>query len=98
MMSATEKDIVTRDRHGVVLRYSPGRLRPHHVERQPQVSDRRRNNLIAAERELLSLQIIAEHLDVSDIGMTRIHDALNTIRRALDLKRPSLGLATRTGM
>lgn len=63
-----------------------------HEERQPQLSDRERRRLIKAERELLTLQIIAEHLDLSDIAMTRIADALEAIRLALQVKRRKYGM------
>jgi hypothetical protein len=47
--------------------------------------------VIAADHELAVLRIIAEHLDLSDIGMTRIMDALETIGDALDRMRDLLG-------
>jgi hypothetical protein len=88
--------IVRRDHHGVVLRYvDPGELRAHHSDRRLQVSDRQRAALVAAERECLVLRVIAEHLDVSDIGMNRIDDALSIIRRALNSLRPGFGLSPR---
>jgi endonuclease/exonuclease/phosphatase family metal-dependent hydrolase len=94
-MSAVLREIVTRDRHGVVLRYLPDRLGPHHTEQRPQVSDRRRLALIKAEREWLTLRIVADHLDISDIGRTRIDDALEAIRVALEFKRQDYGMVTR---
>jgi hypothetical protein len=86
-------DIVTRNSAGVVLRYTdPSVRRPHHVERKPQVSDSERIALIKAERELLTLQIIADHLGLSEIGMTRVSDALEAIRLALGVKRRQYGM------
>jgi len=85
---------VQRMHDGVLLRYGdPGALRPHHAYERPQVSDRRRNALIKAEGELLALQIIADHLDLSGIARTRIADALESIRVALEVKRRDYGMA-----
>jgi hypothetical protein len=86
-------DIILRDRNGVFLRYSdPSVRRLHHDERRPQPSDRERMALLRAERACLTLMVLAEHLDLSDIALTRINDELCAIQRALDLKRPRLGM------
>lgn len=50
-------------------------------------SDRERIALIKAQTELAALEIILEHLDLSDIAQTRICDALDTIREAIEVKR-----------
>ena len=85
--------MITRDRNGVVLRYADPSVRlPHHDTRQIQTSDRERMRLIKAERELLTLQIIADHLGLSEIGMTRVSDALEAIRVALEVKRRQIGM------
>jgi hypothetical protein len=92
-VSAATNDIVRRDQHGVVLRYAdPSVLRPHHVERRTHVSDTRRNRLIKAERELLALRIIADHLDLSEIALTRISHSLEAIRLGLEVKRQDYGM------
>ena len=87
--------IVTRNAAGVVLRYTdPSVRRPHHDERRQQPSDRERMRLLKAERELLTLQIIADHLGLSEIGQTRVADALEAIRLALQVKRREYGMQT----
>jgi hypothetical protein len=68
--------------------------RPHHDERKAQPGDRERMRLLKAERELLTLQIIADHLGLSEIGMTRVSDALESIRLALQVKRREYGMQT----
>jgi hypothetical protein len=89
--------VVARNHHGVLLRYAdPSVLRPHHVEQRPQISDGRRAALIRAERELLTLRIIADHLDLSSIALTRIGDALESIRVALEVKRRDYGMSAKT--
>ncbi len=85
--------IERRNDEGVILRYHPDQLGPHHLERRPQVADRQRMQLLKAERSLLTLWVIAENLNLSDIAMTRIADELETIRRALDTKRRDYGMA-----
>jgi hypothetical protein len=95
MNGATEHGhaIVRRDAHGVLLRYAdPAVLRRHHVEQIPRASDSERIALIAAEKALRALEIIAEHLDVSDLGMSRFRRALAVVRIALEAKRSALGL------
>jgi hypothetical protein len=74
-------DIIVRDRNGVLLGYCG-----------PQPSDIERMRLIKAERELLTLQIIADHLGLSEIGQTRVADALEAIRLALQVKRRQCGM------
>jgi hypothetical protein len=86
--------IVVRDNYGVLLRYGdPGDLRDVHRQRKPQPSDRQRISLLKGERELLTLRIIADHLDLSDIALTRIDDALEAIRVALEFKRRDYGMS-----
>ena len=78
----------------VILDYGdPSTRRPHHVERRPQASDRLRGALIRAERELTRLEIICEHLELSEVGVERICWSLKTIRAYLDMERPALSLA-----
>jgi hypothetical protein len=87
-------DIILRDSRGVLLRYTdPSVLHAHIAEQRPQVSDRRRISLLKAERELLTLRIIADHLDLSNSALTRISDALEVIRVALEVKRRDYGMA-----
>jgi hypothetical protein len=62
------------------------------VEHMPQPNDGARIAVLRAEHELAVLEIIAQHLDLSEIGLNRILDALDTIREALELKRPKLGM------
>jgi hypothetical protein len=86
--------VLKRDDHGVLLNYGdPGAKHRHHVEQRPQVADRQRMQLLKAERSLLTIWVIAENLNLSDIAMTRIADELETIRRALDIKRRDYGMA-----
>jgi hypothetical protein len=85
-------DIILRDRNGVLLRYSdPSVRRQHHDERKLQPGDRERMALLRAERACLTIMVIGEHV-LSDIAMTRLLDELHAIQRALDLKRPRLGM------
>jgi hypothetical protein len=84
-------DVVTRNREGVWLRYSPDKVGRHHVERRPQPSDCERIALLKAERACLTIRIIGEHV-LGDLGMRRLLDELRAIQRALDLKRPALGM------
>jgi hypothetical protein len=85
-------DIVTRNSAGVVLRYAdPSVRRAHHDSRQIQPTDRERVALLRAERACLTILIIGEMV-LSDIAMTRLLDELHAIQRALDLKRPRLGM------
>jgi hypothetical protein len=78
----------------VILDYGdPSALRQHHIERRPQAPDRLRTALLRAERELTRLEIICEHLAVSEVGLERITWALHTIRAYIEQERPALGLA-----
>jgi hypothetical protein len=94
MMRAAPQDVVCRNHEGVVLRYAPSALGRHHIERRPQTSDRDRVRLIAAEREILIMTIIFDHLELSGIARTRLDDAVTRIRRALAIKRRNLGMAS----
>jgi hypothetical protein len=47
---------------------------------------------LKAEKGLTTIEIILDHLDVSDIAKNRLDDALRAIYEALQLKRPRLGL------
>jgi hypothetical protein len=96
MSAVAETVIVRRDAHGVVLRYYPDRLGPHHTERKRHPSDRERMDLLRAERACLTILIIGEMV-LSDIAMTRLLDELHAIQRALNLKRPKLGMAPAEG-
>lgn len=94
MSAVGERDIIRRDHNGVVLRYvDPSVRRPHHTSRQPQPSDRLRMAILKAERQLHILEIIVEHLGVSEIGLERIFYALRTIECALSQARAELGLS-----
>lgn len=78
----------------VLLDYGdPSLRRAHHVEQRPQVSDRLRQALLRAEGELMRLEILFEHIEVSELGAERICWALHTIRAYLAMERPTLGLA-----
>lgn len=93
-MSAVLHADVRHDRHGVVLRYPghdvPGR---HHIEQRHHASDRARIALIEAEKEFRVLALIAEHLDVSEHGRSRIYLGLSRIQCAHDLLRRECGLS-----
>jgi hypothetical protein len=81
---------LVRNDEGVLLRYNVDAPLP--AQRKVQPSDAERMALLKAEGELLALSIIAEHLDISDIAIVRIADALDTIRSALDVRRSRLGM------
>jgi hypothetical protein len=86
--------VIRKNREGVVLDYGdPGAAHRHHADYKHHPDDPQRLALIAAEREVLTLRVIAEHAEFSEIAMTRITDALNIIQRALELKRPDVGLS-----
>jgi hypothetical protein len=88
-------DIILKNQQGVVLRYTdPSVRRPHHDSRKLQPGDRERMRVLKAERELITLEIISEHLDLSDIALTRVADALEAIRLALQVKRRQFGMQT----
>jgi hypothetical protein len=91
--------VIHRNREGVLLRYAdPSVRRPHHSERKVQPSDRLRISILKAELEVRILWIIAEHLDeLSEIGQSRIADALRQIEAALNLARAELGLYVEEG-
>ena len=92
-MSGHARAYQRRNHEGVILDYGdPGERCVIHVNPRPDVSDTRRIALIKAERELLTLWILAEHLDISDIGRTRIADALEVIRLGLEVKRHDYGM------
>jgi hypothetical protein len=85
--------VIRRNSEGVVLRYAdPSVLRPHHTERRHQISDRERCALVAAERELLTMAVIFDHLEISGIARNRLEAGLHRIRAALDLRRPDYGM------
>jgi hypothetical protein len=80
-----------RNADGVLLRYFPDtRL---HVEQKAQPSDRLRVSILRARREIRILRIIAEHLEISDVGLSRMDDALKSIDAALSLARDELLVA-----
>jgi hypothetical protein len=81
-----------RDAHAVILRYRADAPRPDDVPLKFQPSDRLRIAVLKAESAVNVLWIIAEHLEVSNIGMTRIADALDAITEALKLTRAELGM------
>lgn len=94
MSAAQAASFRLRNHEGVILDYAdPSVRRAHHVKQRPQVSDSRRNDLIAAERELLTMSIIFDHLELSGIARTRLDDGLERIRRALNLKWRACGMA-----
>jgi hypothetical protein len=94
----SQNAIVLRDQHGVLLRYHPDAFVPQTAGQKPQPSDRERMALINAERELVTLEIVFEHLELSHIARSRLADALHAIYAALEFKRPSLGMSvTGTG-
>lgn len=85
---------VIRRVNGVLLRYpDPSVLRPHHAALKFQPSDRLRCSVVKAQREVSRLWILVEHLDVSDIGLERMANALKAIDTALNQARDELGLA-----
>lgn len=84
--------IVRRDRNGVVLCYYPQAPRAQSAKQRSEITDSERNDLTCAENEVRVLRIITEHLDLSSIATARICDALDAIRRALEIVRPQLGL------
>jgi hypothetical protein len=89
--------VIRRNHERVILRYAdPSEVQPHHVEQKPQVRDSRRNALIWAERELLTMAVIFDHLDLSGIARARLDDGLRRIRRALNVRRVEFDMATST--
>jgi hypothetical protein len=85
--------IIRRNDEGVILRCDIEPRRAFHDERKPQVSDSRRNALVTAERELLTMAVIFDHLDLSGIARTRLDDGLRRIRRALNARRVECDMA-----
>lgn len=89
--------VVTAERfnhHGVLLRYEVGTRGLHHDQLKFQPSDRLRIAALKAEAAVRILWIVVEHLELSDIGLSRITDALRQIEAALNLARDELGLET----
>ena len=83
--------LIRRDRHGVLLRYEIGA--PLKLEAMEQPSDAERVAIVQAERELAALEIIFDCLDLSDIGRTRVDDALGAVYNALQIKRRKSGMS-----
>jgi hypothetical protein len=80
-----------KNAHGVILDYGdPGA----HLELKIYPSDRLRCSVLKAAKELATLCIIVEHLDLSDIGYDRIAFALHALESALNLVRDELGMGT----
>lgn len=90
---------IIRDDHDVLLDYGDvGQLHDFHRRTQPNAaSDRERMVLLSAERELLTLRIIIDHIiDDADFGgdaLDRIYRSLNTIQRGLEMARSRMGMA-----
>lgn len=82
--------LVRRDRFGVMLRYEIGA--PLKLEAKEQPSDVDRIAIIEAEHELAALVIIFDCLNLSDIGRTRVDDALGAIYSALQIERRKVGM------
>ena len=74
----------------MVLRYEIGA--PLKLEAMEQPSDADRIAIIEAEHELAVLEIIFDCLDLSDIGRTRVDDALRVIYSALQIERRMVGM------
>lgn len=75
-------------------RYGDGsELQAFHVEQKPQPTDLERCALVAADKEVCALFTIAQYLEVSDIGFSRILESLGIIQRALNAKRLRLGMS-----
>jgi len=79
--------VIRRNDEGTILLYDIDTRRAFHDERKHQVSDRARVRLVEAERELLTMAVIFDHLDLSGIARTRLDDGLRRIRRALNIRR-----------
>jgi hypothetical protein len=67
---------------------------PFHCDRRQHASDAERVLLLKAESELRQIVVIADHVDMSELGLRRIADAVRVIADALDLKRRKIGLQT----
>jgi hypothetical protein len=57
-----------------------------------QLSDPQRIAVIKAERELVTLEIILEHLDLSDVARDLLRYSVHCVRRALRVQRQQAGL------
>jgi hypothetical protein len=68
---------------------------PPEQSRSAQNSDTEVVELLKAERELQTIEIILKHTCVSDIAFDRIIEALQIIRFALKLRRTALRLRPR---
>jgi len=80
--------IALRNHEGVLLNYADTSvLRAYHVERKQQPSDHDRIAIIGAEHALVGFEIIFEHLDLSNIAITRVDDGFRAIYRGLDVRR-----------
>ncbi len=89
------RDVIRRNAEGVLLNYGDaGALRPFHLEQRPRRLDGERAALLHAERALLRLELILNHLDgtVSCVGIEEMLDAVWLIRRSLDLTRAELDM------
>jgi hypothetical protein len=83
----------SRNYEGVILDYAdPSVRRAHHGDRRQQASDSARMRLIEAERELLTLYVIRECLDLPDFALDRIEYSLETIRMAHEQMRRDFGM------
>jgi hypothetical protein len=51
--------------------------------------------VLDGEREAQTVAILCAHAGLTDLALDRIHAALAAIRRALNLKRPAVGLPAR---
>jgi len=49
--------------------------------------------LLCAEREVSYLETILRHCEISDLALNRALKGLGTIRAALEVRRPQVGLA-----
>jgi hypothetical protein len=69
---------------GVILDYHPDALGPHHRQPYSGLSGRDRVAFLRSERELNRLEIIFDHLDLSDIAADRVWYALRAVRHGLE--------------
>jgi hypothetical protein len=89
-MSAALREITNAD--GVLLRYETALRGPHHEAQRIWPSDRLRMALLRADRQVRTLEIIAEHMDPSPVGIDRVTFALRTIQAALSMAREEIGM------
>ena len=61
------------------------------------VADCERLGILAAEKELHAIELIARNTAMSPVALERIVDGLKEIRIALNLRRLEVGLAVRHG-